>query len=459
MSSGEDRQETEVGAAEQQPHVEQRVIRAELGEMTELESMCPRCEMNGTTRLMITKIPHFREIIVSSFECPNCGEKNNEVQFGGEFGPKHVRYELDVNERRDLNRQVVKSEYATVMIPELDLEVPPQTQKGVLNTVEGIIQQTIDGLQMEQPVRKVMQPEVYEKIEAFCAKAATLQSGSVPFHLIVDDPAGNSYVESYFDYYHTTVDPHLKTITKERTEVDRQLIGLAIEYNEQRTEAQESAVDDGNMAGEVMQLETQCSACAKPGFVNMHACDIPHFKDTIIMAFKCDFCGYKSTEVKSGGAVSPQGLRLTLRVEKEDDLRRDVLKSDTASLHIPEIELELAPGTLGGFFSTVEGTLMQIKDQLASLPQAQFAEGDSSAVNDAQSGHTLAHFIANIEACMSLKRPFTMILDDPLANVYIQNPKAHLPPPDNVDPQLTSETYTRTFEQDEELGFHDMNVE
>mmetsp|Transcript_21521 Transcript_21521/g.25008 ORF Transcript_21521/g.25008 Transcript_21521/m.25008 type:complete len:456 (+) Transcript_21521:45-1412(+) len=455
MSSADDH----AAAPEEPQTAEQRVIRAELGEMTELESMCPRCEKNGTTRLMITKIPHFREIIVSSFECPHCGEKNNEVQFGGEFGPRHVRYELEVRERRDLNRQVVKSEYATVLIPELDLEVPPQTQKGMLNTVEGIIQQTVDGLQMEQPVRKVMQPDVYEKIEAFCAKASALQTGNEPFHLIVDDPAGNSYVESYFDYYHTTVDPHLKTITKERTEIDRQLIGLAIEYNTQRTEEEETAVAGGNMAGEVMQMETQCSACTKPGFINMHACDIPHFKDTIIMAFKCDYCGFKSTEIKSGGAVSPHGLRLSLHVEREDDLKRDVLKSDSASLRIPEIELELAPGTLGGFFSTVEGTLTQIKEQLASLPQAQFAEGDSSAVNDEQSGHTLAHFISSIDDCISLKRPFTVILDDPLANVYIQNPKAHLPPPENVDTQLTSEEYTRTFEQDEELGFHDMHVE
>ena len=72
--------------------------------------------------------------------------------------------------------------------------------------------------------------------------------------------------------------------------------------------------------------------------------------------FRCDFCGYKSTEVKSGGAVSTHGLRLTLKVQSESDLKRDLLKSDTAALSVPEIDLELAPGTLGGFFSTVEGT-------------------------------------------------------------------------------------------------------
>lgn len=439
--------------------IHQRTVTAELGEMTELESMCPRCQENGTTRLMITMIPHFREIIVSSFDCQHCGETNNEIQFGGAFGEKHVHYELQVRNSKDMNRQIVKSEHATINIPELELEVPPQTQKGSLNTVEGILQQTVDGLMAEQPVRKVMQPEIYEKVEAFCSKVNQYRGGEKPFTLIVDDPAGNSYVEAYYDYYHTTVDPQLKLTTRDRTEIDRQLLGLAIDYNSHRTVAQEDAVDRGEMAGEVLQMETECSACRKPGSLNMHQCDIPHFKDTIIMAFKCAFCGYKSNEVKSGGVVSKRGLKITLRVENEDDLRRDVLKSDTSSLTIPEIELELTPGTMGGFFSTVEGTLNQIKDNLEKLPQVQFASGDSSAVNNFQSNHTLSSFIKELDDCLKVKRSFTMIFDDPLANIYVQNPRAHLEGDAAIDPQLTLEEYDRTFEQEEELGFHQMCTE
>lgn len=45
-----------------------------------------------------------------------------------------------------MNRSVVKSEYATIRIPELELEIPPQTQKGTINTVEGFISKTIDGI-------------------------------------------------------------------------------------------------------------------------------------------------------------------------------------------------------------------------------------------------------------------------------------------------------------------------
>src|SRR5579859_6725304 len=52
----------------------------------EIESMCINCEENvspqptpdrtdskGTTRLLLTKIPFFREVVLMSFSCPHCG--------------------------------------------------------------------------------------------------------------------------------------------------------------------------------------------------------------------------------------------------------------------------------------------------------------------------------------------------------------------------------------------------
>lgn len=37
-------------------------------------------------------------------------------------------------------------------------------------------------------------------------------------------------------------------------------------------------------------------------------------------------------------------------------------QSDTASVIIPEIELELASGTLGGVVTTIEGLIMKISE-------------------------------------------------------------------------------------------------
>lgn len=427
----------------------------DLGELNEIESRCPRCEANGITRLMIVAIPHFKETVVSSFECPHCGEKNTEVTFGGTFGAKKVTYELKVTSKSDLDRQVVKSDYASVYIPELQLEIPAESQKGSLTTVEGVLTATHTGLSHLQPVRRIQDPELYAKIEEFCSKLEAYRGGDIPFTLVLSDPAGNSYIEGRYDYYHPTIDPQLTKMEAERTDIDRQLLGLEIDYDTKRSNEDERQVEDGHF-DDVSALACACPACTKEGEVRVLQCDIPHFKETIIMAFRCDFCGYRSNEIKTGGEMSLKGLRLSLHVENESDLKRDVLKSDTATLHIPEIALEVTAGTLGGFFSTVEGTLTQIRDQFQNLPQAAFATGDSFS-EEAQT-KSLLNVVDEINSLIELKTPFTFILDDPLSNTYIQNPRAHLPPPDDVDPQLIREEYTRTFEQDEDLGLHDMNT-
>jgi len=66
-----------------------------------------------------------------------------------------------------MNRNVVKSEHATIKIPELDLEIPAITQKGVINTVEGFLSKTIDGLNELQEERRAVDPETAAKIDSF----------------------------------------------------------------------------------------------------------------------------------------------------------------------------------------------------------------------------------------------------------------------------------------------------
>ena len=54
--------------------------------------------------------------------------------------------------------------------------------------------------------------------------------------------------------------------------------------------------------------------------------DIPHFKEVVIMATVCEYCGHKTNEVKSGGGIESRGKRITLHITDPSDLSRDVLK-------------------------------------------------------------------------------------------------------------------------------------
>lgn len=161
------------------------------------------------------------------------------------------------------------------------------------------------------------------------------------------------------------------------------------------------------------------------------------------MSTNCDKCGYRDNEVKSGAAISAQGKRITLKVEDKEDLSRDILKSESCGLEIPEIELALQPGTLGGRFTTLEGILNQVYEELSE-----------KMFTDASHDSKFEDFLKRLKTVKSAEQPFTVILDDPLAVSYLQN--LYAPDP---DPNMTIETYDRTWQQNEDLGLNDMKVE
>jgi len=51
----------------------------------------------GVTRLLLTKIPFFREVIISSFQCDACGYSDCGIQSGTKVQDKGVRYTLMIN--------------------------------------------------------------------------------------------------------------------------------------------------------------------------------------------------------------------------------------------------------------------------------------------------------------------------------------------------------------------------
>ena len=112
------------------------------------------CGEQGTTKFMFTKIPFFKETIISAFSCEACGTKNSEVSFAGKLEDYGVKYEVNVINGVAFNRQIVKSEFCTITVPEAGLELPPATQKGSIKTIEGYFRSTIEGLQQLQEERR-----------------------------------------------------------------------------------------------------------------------------------------------------------------------------------------------------------------------------------------------------------------------------------------------------------------
>ncbi|XP_054097599.2 zinc finger protein ZPR1 isoform X3 [Callithrix jacchus] len=368
---------------------------------TEIESLCMNCYRNGMTRLLLTKIPFFREIIVSSFSCEHCGWNNTEIQSAGRIQDQGVRYTLTVRTLEDMNREVVKTDSATTRIPELDFEIPAFSQKGALTTVEGLITRAISGLEQDQPARRANKDATAERIDEFIVKLKELKQVTSPFTLIIDDPSGNSFVENP---HAPQKDDALVITYYSRTRQQEEMLGL-------QAEAPAEKPEEEDLRNEVLQFNTNCPECNAPAQTNMKLVQIPHFKEVIIMATNCENCGHRTNEVKSGGAVEALGTRITLHITDPSDMTRDLLK------------VTKNPFTLGD--SSSPGQTEKLQEFRQKMDQ--IIDGD-----------VRAH----------------LIMDDPAGNSYLQNVYA---PED--DPEMTVERYKRTFDQNEELGLNDMKTE
>ena len=108
-----------------------------------------------------------------------------------------MKYVYVCTEASHLNRSIVKSEFATIRIPELEFEIPPQTQKGSINTPEGFFANSIEGIGHLQAERRKFDPSTAAKIDEFLAKLEKYKDGQcLPFTFEINDPSGNSFVQN-----------------------------------------------------------------------------------------------------------------------------------------------------------------------------------------------------------------------------------------------------------------------
>jgi zinc finger protein len=393
-----------------------------------------------------------------SFFCLHCNFKNSEIQSAGEIQQKGSRYELRLTSSSDFARQIIKSDTCIVKFIELDIEVPPG--RGQLTNVEGLLSMILEDLEMDQLARKEQSPELYGRIEEILAQGRKMLEGeSFPFRLSLDDPAGNSWIEPD---QKDSVGKWSK-VEYARTPEQNEALGLgdgtdnavSPEGLQRSSTGDDLALDEDIVPNEVYSFPATCPGCTRHCVTHMKMVEIPNFKQVVIMSTLCDSCGYRSNEVKTGGEVPEKGRKITLKVERPEDLSRDILKSESCALECPEVHLSVNPGTLGGRFTTVEGLLTQVRDD---LHQQIFDVGDEVGAGGdslpSQIKENWRKFFENIDTAIKGESKFTLILTDPLASSYVQN----LCSPEE-DPQITIEDYERTEEEEEELGLTDMKTE
>ena len=404
-----------------------------------------------------------------SFFCEHCYFQNTEVQSAGETQEKGAKYVLKMDTMPDMERQMVKSDSAIFRLEELDLEIP--AGRGRLTNVEGILAEILRDLEDSQKGRKREYPELYEKVDVVVQSLLKYMMGQrFPYTISLDDPAGNSWIEpspldnggkySRTEYARSPeqnealglgggeLEPEVKTVD----EKDARLATTG--------ELPTAKGDDTNLEGvdiidgQVYELPCRCPGCSSGAAMNITMVKIPYFKEVILTAIVCVHCGYRTSDVKTGGEFPEKGQRIWLDVEHSRDLSRDILKSETCCLKIPACSVEVQPGTMGGRFTTVEGLLTQVRDDLRGAifdtDDVDGLGGDSMPSEQKIAWNT---FFEKINSAIKGEMKYTILMEDPLANSYVQSFTAPEP-----DPQIRTEEYTRSQEEEEELGLTDMRT-
>lgn len=406
----------------------------------------------GMTRILPIKIPFFKEILLESFSCDHCGFKNNTVKSAGAIQEKASKYTFRIEGAEDFQRQIVRSDNGTFKVEDLDLEMPPGP--GQFTTLESMFHKIMTDLSYDQPTRKENQPDIHAALEVIILKLkAMLEHKSFPIVVTLDDITGNSFIAP------SASDKDSKYVRHDylRSHSQNVQLGLIIDDDDGAAPAERDVMQDVDIVDdEVYEIPAECPACSKPCTVNVKKVKIPYFKDVVVMATVCTHCGYKTNDIKTGGEIPDKGKKITLRIENEVDLSRDILKSETCALHSSDLGLEVQSGTLGGRFTTVEGLLTQVRDQLHGqifdVGTADLAAGDSMS---SETRTRWQDFFGKLDRAIKAEIHFSITLVDPLANSFVQkNTDGDMP-----DPQITIEEYHRTEEEMEELGLNDMKVE
>ena len=110
-------------------------------------------------------------------------------------------------------------------------------------------------------------------------------------------------------------------------------------------------------------IDLPCPVCASTGNVKMiaHIDEIPYFGEHTQVTIMCHDCGWRQTDFIPAEGKKAGGW--TMVIEDEEQLRARVVRSSSCTVCIPELDLEVNPGTSStGYVSNVEGVLNRFQE-------------------------------------------------------------------------------------------------
>ena len=177
-------------------------------------------------------------------------------------------------------------------------------------------------------------------------------------------------------------------------------------------------------------IDLPCPVCASTGNVKMiaHIDEIPYFGEHTQVTIMCHDCGWRQTDFIPAEGKKAGGW--TMVIEDEEQLRARVVRSSSCTVCIPELDLEVNPGTSStGYVSNVEGVLNRFQEIINMVERDlsnQFLTAEGQEREDVMERlATLQHMTLTLSNLGGADAdPITLELLDPHGHSMILHPSA-----------------------------------
>jgi len=153
---------------------------------------CPVCHGKKSLEVIthIEEIPYFGDVMESTLICHECGYRYSDVLCLDHGDP--MRYSVDV-ESETLNARVVKSQSATISIPELGLKVEPGPRStAYISNIEGVIGRFQTAVKMA--LKLFDDEKSQDRSLSLLEDLKRVRNGEKKVKVIVEDPMGQSFI-------------------------------------------------------------------------------------------------------------------------------------------------------------------------------------------------------------------------------------------------------------------------
>ncbi|WP_297980300.1 ZPR1 zinc finger domain-containing protein [uncultured Methanobrevibacter sp.] len=162
------------------------------GQNATMKIDCPVCGGKNTANYLTQthELAYFGEIVESTIQCENCGFRHNDIIVTEQKDP--AKHSLIITPK-SLDSRVVRSQSATVSLPEIGIKVEPGPKsEGYISNVEGVL---VRFKAATERALNIFQDDLsQENGKKVLADINKVLNGEMETLLLIEDPFGQSKI-------------------------------------------------------------------------------------------------------------------------------------------------------------------------------------------------------------------------------------------------------------------------